>query len=90
MSSCTAFLSWLGKKPYVTPAGKLVPYTALGMIVLGLGMAIRAVNRVQFTEPDEPAKLAWPAHLINSSLGMTELDQLQSCAKNIAVFADSL
>ncbi len=54
--------------------------------MLTLGMALRAVKRVQFTDPDYEGRGNWPEHVSNSPLGFDEFQELQDVAKNLANF----
>ncbi len=87
--SCIEAITWLQGRPFSDKSKRLIPPQCLEKVILTLGMALRAVKRVQFTDPDDGARAHWPNHVANSPLGFKEFFRLQECTKDFAEFAQS-
>ena len=78
-SSYSTFTRWIKNDPITADGNNLVSYKQVELVILGFGLAFRAIWIVQF--PDQYRDV--PAYIINSCYPFMEYDQLSHCINDL-------
>ena len=77
--SYSEFRHWIKNGPLTASDGTLAPYAQVKLVILGLGLAFRAIWIVQFPEQYHNV----PAYIVESSYPFSKYEQLSHCAEDL-------
>lgn len=78
-SSYSAFTRWIHNDPITADGNNLASYDQVELVILGFGLAFRAIWIVQF--PDQYPDV--PAYIVNSCYPFSEYEQLSHNIDNL-------
>ena len=78
-SSYSEFRRWIKNDPLTASNSTLAPYAQVKLVILGLGLAFRAIWIVQFPEQYHNV----PAYIVESSYLFSEYEQLSHYAEDL-------
>jgi hypothetical protein len=76
--SFSDLMSWLKQEPVTTSAKKLASYQTIELVALSIGLAMRDVSAIQFTDDS-----SLPPHVISSPLQFRQFETLSHLADNM-------
>jgi hypothetical protein len=72
--------SWLTHEPVTTSAKKLASYQTIELVALSIGLAMRDLSAIQFSDNS-----VLPVHVVNSPLQFRQLESLSHLAENMII-----